>query len=378
MLRIIISAALALCAAAAAATGPAAAFDSDGGSLPRGEQLVPELGAAPELGAEARTLLEQLIGQVAELRGEVRSLRAGGLRSDERLAALETERLRTVEICERDRGAARNATAGLSRRVAALEQAERRRMQGAEPEPEPEPELGGENVKILKPQVVRCGGPGSTTVNDVLTNHFDYSRCADRAFASCHAEACDGHRAGGGHRRAQSGAGHGGGGAGACEAGALPSRTQAITAECCDEPSEDCSGGYPQTCNAGCASLFLPFWDECRSALGKDSRDFEPAVALCEAASGGSLTLAEQLHVECSDGTAAADCVPECTEQVHGFLMLLNIEGEDSKLSCELHHGFYSWVGAAVRARSSRACISPLPLSPLFLLPVSLFDFLRC
>ena len=117
-----------------------------------------------------------------------------------------------------------------------------------------------------------------------VTNHFDYSQCADRAFASCHAEACDGHRAGGGHRRAQSGAGYGGGGAGACEAGALPSRTQAITAECCDEPSEDCSGGYPQTCNAGCASLFLPFWDECRSALGKDSRDFEPAVALCEAA----------------------------------------------------------------------------------------------
>eukprot|EP01046_Picozoa_sp_COSAG06_P026398 COSAG06_NODE_2269_length_7201_cov_19.631090_8_plen_175_part_01 len=101
MLRII-SAALALCGAAAAAAGPnprggAGAFDSDGGSLQHGEQLVPELGAAPELGAEARTLLEQLIGQVAELRGEVRSLRAGGLRSDERLAALETERLRTAE-----------------------------------------------------------------------------------------------------------------------------------------------------------------------------------------------------------------------------------------------------------------------------------------
>eukprot|EP01046_Picozoa_sp_COSAG06_P025818 COSAG06_NODE_2190_length_7381_cov_3.312277_7_plen_111_part_01 len=111
MLRII-SAALSLCAAAAAAADPAthgggaAAFDSDGpgGSLHHGEQLVPELRAAPELGAEARTLIEQLIWQVAELRGEVRSLQAGGLRSDERLAALETERLRTAEICERDRG----------------------------------------------------------------------------------------------------------------------------------------------------------------------------------------------------------------------------------------------------------------------------------
>ena len=32
---------------------------------------------------------------------------------------------------------------------------------------------------------------------------------------------------------------------------------------------------------------------------------------------------------------------------VHGFLLLLNIDGEDSKLSCELHHELYSWVGAA-------------------------------
>ena len=40
--------------------------------------------------------------------------------------------------------------------------------------------------------------------------------------------------------------------------------------------------------------------------------------------------------------------MPACDENVHGFLMLLNIEGDDSKLSCELHRGLYSWVGAAV------------------------------
>jgi hypothetical protein len=28
---------------------------------------------------------------------------------------------------------------------------------------------------------------------------------------------------------------------------------------------------------------------------------------------------------------------------------LLNIDGEDTKLACELHHGLYSWFGAAVR-----------------------------
>ena len=40
--------------------------------------------------------------------------------------------------------------------------------------------------------------------------------------------------------------------------------------------------------------------------------------------------------------------VPECSEGYHGYLMLLNIDGDDSKLSCELQHGYYSWVGAAV------------------------------
>ena len=66
-------------------------------------------------------------------------------------------------------------------------------------------------------------------------------------------------------------------------------RSAQVTAECCDEADEDCRGGYPHTCNAGCAAIFLPFWTECRSALGKDSQMFEPAVALCEAAEEGAL-----------------------------------------------------------------------------------------
>ena len=49
----------------------------------------------------------------------------------------------------------------------------------------------------------------------------------------------------------------------------------------------------------------------------------------------------------CIDGTASEDCVPTCTIGLHGVLLLLNIDGEDSKLSCELHHAVYSWVGAA-------------------------------
>ena len=214
---------------------------------------------------------------------------------------------------------------------------QRRGLQGAEPEPEPEI---GENVKIIKPQVVRCGGPGTTTSN----GHFDYARCAsDPAFAKCHAEACAG------HRRAQAGNGHG---EGTCSD--LESRSAEVTHACCDEPEEDCTGGYPHSCNARCAASFLPFWEECRSALGKSSSSFEPVVALCTASASTSGTasrpsLAEQLNLQCTDGTVAAECVPECSEQYHGYLMLLNIDGDDSKLSCDLFHGRYSWVGPAVR-----------------------------
>jgi hypothetical protein len=32
----------------------------------------------------------------------------------------------------------------------------------------------------------------------------------------------------------------------------------AINAECCDEPTEDCSSGEPAVCNAGCAAVLVP------------------------------------------------------------------------------------------------------------------------
>ena len=144
------------------------------------------------------------------------------------------------------------------RRDADLRDEQHRRTQGAEPEPEPEPAIG-ENVKLVTREVVYCT-PGSTTSD----GHFDDSQCADRAFATCHAVACAGHTGGGKHRRTQVGSE-----GGSC--GDVASRSAQITATCCDEPMEDCSGGYLHTCNAGCAAIFLPFWTECRLALGKDT-----------------------------------------------------------------------------------------------------------
>jgi hypothetical protein len=151
------------------------------------------------------------------------------------------------------------------------------------------------------------------------------TECQEPAFERCHQEACAPILQG--HRRLQVGPQ-------ACAAQDLQARTAAVNLACC--PGDECSSGNPGTCSAACADVFLPWWEDCEVALGKDSRQFEPTVALCDAtgSTSSSLTLAMQLGVECSDGSAAAECVPECTEQVHGFLLLLNIEGEDSKLSC--------------------------------------------
>ena len=63
-------------------------------------------------------------------------------------------------------------------------------------------------------------------------------------------------------------------------------------------------------------------------------------------------SLAEQLKVRCNDGTN--ECVPTCAEEYHGYLMLLNVRGMDSKLACELHHGLHSWVGAATDGGRAR------------------------
>lgn len=54
-----------------------------------------------------------------------------------------------------------------------------------------------------------------------------------------------------------------------------------------------------------------------------------------------------QLSLSCTDGVDTSECVPACSAELHGDLLLATIDGEDSKYSCELHHSRYSWVGAA-------------------------------
>ena len=73
-----------------------------------------------------------------------------------------------------------------------------------------------------------------------------------------------------------------------CNVNDLAARSEAINRECCDEPSEDCSGGYPHTCNPGCATLLLSFWADCQELLGEERRLIESAVGVCEAAGSGT------------------------------------------------------------------------------------------
>jgi hypothetical protein len=47
----------------------------------------------------------------------------------------------------------------------------------------------------------------------------------------------------------------------------LAKRMAELSKECCDEASERCAKGLPQTCNAKCAVVFKAFWKECHEQL---------------------------------------------------------------------------------------------------------------
>ena len=54
----------------------------------------------------------------------------------------------------------------------------------------------------------------------------------------------------------------------------------AVTSACCDEPGEKCAGGAPQSCNAGCAKVFLPGYRACSGQFLKKHRKGYEAMAL--------------------------------------------------------------------------------------------------
>ena len=135
-----------------------------------------------------------------------------------------------------------------------------------------------------------------------------------------------------------------------CSAASLPDRMDEVATSCCDGPGDDCSGGAPSTCDASCAGTLLPFWLDCEAELDKSIRSaYHAVLRQCQDATvaRAGLATAMQLQLECTDGTRVESCVPECDESLHGDLLLANIDGEDTKYSCQEHHGLFSWMGSS-------------------------------
>ena len=71
-----------------------------------------------------------------------------------------------------------------------------------------------------------------------------------------------------------------------------------------------------------------------------------PPPADASTAGSGDATGVTQYHAECTS-VDVASCVPECNAEHHGYELLATIDGTDTKFSCNLAHGLYSWMGAA-------------------------------
>ena len=115
---------------------------------------------------------------------------------------------------------------------------------------------------------------------------------------------------GSGHRILQS--------KGRCSLAQMGATTALINQECCGDDDKACSSkGVPTSCDAGCAQVFLPFWNDCGSLF--DNATYRPVVELCQAVPPPSRcdmsTIAAQtaaLDRECCGAAdaACADGVP--------------------------------------------------------------------
>ncbi|MEC6987519.1 MAG: hypothetical protein VXW98_01705, partial [Actinomycetota bacterium] len=106
----------------------------------------------------------------------------------------------------------------------------------------------------------------------------------------------------------------------------------------------------PAVCpSMGCAEAFEAFYTNCRVELTtfpEPDRLASLSTSCDDVLATRGSSLAQQLDLECTDGSVE-NCVPPCNAYTHGFILLLNIGGSDSKYSCNLAHGNYSWLGAA-------------------------------
>jgi hypothetical protein len=328
-------AAVSLVACMAAFTGAATtdSFSSSEPTLLHLQQQVVDPAARELLGA----ILAQLKGKTEQQRQLVdaeRALRAQATRMDEQARQIESMVARMQQEWELARlNPSPHVSRGLDQEVGA-----RRRTQGS-----PRP-----NTTLVRLHHVtldmhgRGGGLHRRTQTGVCAAGHQQATGGDGNRDSAGDDDGDGDGGGGGgqHRRTQTGS-----------CGDVIARSQAVQTECCNEPTEDCSSGSPSSCNAGCARVFLPFMADCGSALGVVAAQYRAVVSMCRAAessgSGGagpsSATTVHQFSLVCNPGQVG-NCIPLCDEHVRGDLLLLNIQGDDHKFSCERQHGIHSWI----------------------------------
>ena len=242
--------------------------------------------------------------------------------ADVALGQLETcqERVASLERQLRDERQENTAALGDIRRqigeLSAPDSAERRRMQGG-------------------------GSPTDAAANSQIVHIFKRTVVGPTHLSKYVAESNGGHRLLGEK------------GGASCTNDEISRQIAAINAECCDEPSEDCSGDMFHTCNAGCSALITLFWAACQDeVVGVVHAVLGDAAALCPPVSGNAGATALQLMSNCNPGSPITDdCIPVCELETHGFLLQLNVSGVCAKLTCELSviSGLYYWIRSLIQ-----------------------------
>jgi hypothetical protein len=101
-----------------------------------------------------------------------------------------------------------------------------------------------------------------------------------------------------------------------------------VVAECCDEPSEDCSTGFPVACNAGCAAVLLPAQAACEDFLTANGMLMAGTKALIDnAAALCPLPCRNNGEFEAVFRPASVECCDEPSEDCStGFPVVCNAE----------------------------------------------------
>ena len=156
----------------------------------------------------------------------------------------------------------------------------------------------------------------------------------------------------------------------------VSARSQAVNKACC--PSHVKCDRLPATCGTHCAKEFVPFFSDCSRILKQNKaiyqkfntdcqetqaqavrmlskpvsvKMFKVAIATKPRSSDSTpagAVVEKEFHSICK-GANILKCVPVCNAATHGFELLANVDGLDTKFSCNLGNNLYSWLSTAAQ-----------------------------